>query len=112
MNHYPVGCHQETLFGLGGSHSALSELPPATLSFRSLAMTVAGHDFWFMWGLAPRAYVTECKDSWVLQTFSPGLMIAISWEQSEFNSIRQSGFTHIDWMKRWTDIDPITNAPR
>ena len=75
-------------------------------------MTVAGHDFWFMWGLAHRAYLTECKDNWVLQNFSPRLMIAISWEETQFNNIRQSGFTHIDWMKRWTDIDPVTNAPR
>jgi hypothetical protein len=39
-------------------------------------------------------------------------MIAISWEETQFNNIRQSGFTHIDWMKRWTDIDPVANAPR
>jgi hypothetical protein len=75
-------------------------------------MTVAGHDFWFMWGLAHRAYLADCTDSWVLQNFSPGLMIAISWEETQFNNIRQSGFTHIDWMKRWTDIDPATNGPR
>jgi hypothetical protein len=75
-------------------------------------VTVAGHDFWFMWGLAQRAYVGECRDSWVLQNFSPGLMIAISWEETQFNNIHQIGFTHDDWLKRWTDIDPATNAPR
>jgi hypothetical protein len=75
-------------------------------------MAVAGHDFWFMWALAQRAYVGACSDQWVSSTFSPALMIAISWEETQFNNIRQTPFNHDDWMKRWTDIDPSTNSPR
>lgn len=64
------------------------------------------HDFWFMWQLAQRAYVGTCTDNWVLQTFSPAIMIAISWEETQFANIRQMGFDHADWMKRWTDLGP------
>ena len=71
-----------------------------------------GRDVFFMWNLAQRAYVGACTDDWVSATFSPTLMLAISWEETQFTNTRQLGFTHEDWMKRWTDIDPATNKPR
>lgn len=75
-------------------------------------MASAGHDFWFMWNLAQKAYSNACQDQWVLQNYSPQLMVAISWEETQFNNIHQGGFTHDDWMKLWTDIDPATNKTR
>ena len=49
-------------------------------------MAGAGHDFMFMWSLAYKAYTSVCKDEWVLKNFSPALMIAISWEETQFNT--------------------------
>lgn len=69
-------------------------------------MAGAGHDFMFMWSLAYKAYTSVCKDDWVLKNFSPALMIAISWEETQFNNIRQTPFNHTDWMKRWTELAP------
>lgn len=69
-------------------------------------MGTAGHDFWYMWQLVQRAYVGTCTDDWVAKTFSPAMMLAISWEETQFGNIRQLGFTHADWMKRWNEALP------
>lgn len=64
-----------------------------------------GRDFWYMWQLVQRAYVGSCTDPWVSKTVTPFLMLAISWEETEFSNVRQGNFDHADWMRRWNEVD-------
>jgi hypothetical protein len=59
-------------------------------------------NFWYMWDMVQRGYVNDCTDQWVKQSFSPALMLAICWEETEFQNIRQTGCSHEMWMMRWT----------
>ncbi|MCW5745237.1 MAG: hypothetical protein KIT36_03445 [Alphaproteobacteria bacterium] len=69
----------------------------------------AGHNIWYMWGLAQRAYSAICPSDVIKKTFSPALLLAIAWEETMFNNIHQEGFDHGDWMKRWSS-DPAIQA--
>jgi hypothetical protein len=62
-----------------------------------------GRNFWYMWDMVQRGYVNDCTDPWVKQNFGPSLMLAICWEETEFQNIRQNKCTHDMWMKRWTN---------
>jgi hypothetical protein len=59
-------------------------------------------NFWYMWDMVQRGYVNDCTDQWVKKSFGPALMLAICWEETEFQNIRQTGCTHDMWMMRWT----------
>jgi hypothetical protein len=40
--------------------------------------------------MVQRGYVNDCTDPWVKQSFGPGMMLAISSEETEFRNIRQT----------------------
>jgi hypothetical protein len=60
-------------------------------------------NFWYMWDMVHRGYVNDCTDAWVKQNFGPGLMLAICWEETGFQNIRQKNCTHEMWLKRWSN---------
>jgi hypothetical protein len=62
-----------------------------------------GRDFWYMLDMVQRGYVNDCTDPWVKQNFSPGLMLAICWEETGFENKRQTNCPPEMWMERWTN---------
>jgi hypothetical protein len=59
--------------------------------------------FFEMWGLVLQNYNSNlCPDDAFRQLVTPELLMALFWEETQFQNRRQIDFDHNDWLKRWT----------
>ena len=60
-----------------------------------------------MWSLVRQNYNNElCQDAKFMQLVTHELLMAIFWEETQFANIRQFGFDHGDWLRRWSTKPP------
>lgn len=56
-----------------------------------------------MWSLVRQNYNGDlCNDPKFMELVSHELLMAIFWEETQFANIRQFGFDHGDWLRRWS----------
>jgi hypothetical protein len=62
-----------------------------------------------MWSLVQQNYNSDlCNNPSFMQVVSQELLMAIFWEETQFANIRQLGFDHNAWLKRWL-VSPPTH---